>query len=298
MNPYLKALRPVQWAKNLVIAGPFLFVPEVWGDSHVWVRLALTITAFCGLSSSTYLINDLRDREADRHHPRKMHRPIASGTISPQVALGMAIALMCLGLGMMYAVDSMHLPDADAGLVLPMGICYLAMTLAYSLGLKELPILDVILVALGFVLRAAAGAAAVRVEASPWLLLCTFLLMLMIALGKRRWELVNLEYALAHRPNLREYNLTLLDQFLGVVASMTLMAYALYTFNSEHVEGSWLMLTIPNVLYGVIRYLALIHVNEEGGAPEEAILKDPATMINIGFWILLVSIIMRMFHVA
>lgn len=243
--------------------------------------------AFIGLSSATYLVNDVRDREADRHHPRKQHRPIASGAVPVSLAFVAAVLLLLLGFGILTSVGTP---------ALQIGIAYVVLTLAYSLWLKQLPILDVMLVALGFVLRATAGAVAIEAEPSPWLYLCTFLLMLMIALGKRRWELINLEYALAHRPNLREYSLPLLDQFLSIVAAMTLMAYAFYTFNNIHVDGPWLMLTIPNVLYGVIRYLALIHVNEQGGVPEDAILRDPATMINLALWIALSAALVVRFY--
>ncbi|MEO7995755.1 MAG: UbiA prenyltransferase family protein [bacterium] len=297
LPPLLRALRPLQWTKNLVIAGPLVFVPQAWSDPDAWLRTIGVIAAFCALASGTYLLNDLRDREADQHHPKKRNRPIASGQITSTTAIGMMVLLWIVGLGALAFIDrlpplALAEPDQPAALVW-IGLGYLAITLAYSLVLKHIPILDVILVALGFVMRAVAGGGALRVHVSPWLLMCTFLLMLMIALGKRRWEASTLEYAAKHRASLGDYDLSLIDQLLSMTAAMTVMAYTLYTFlgyqplNGLGSNRAWLMLTIPNVLYGVARYLALIHVAGQGGEPEEVILRDRATLINIGVWILL-----------
>ena len=297
--PLLRAMRPLQWVKNLVIAGPLVFVPKAWAESAAWGRTAETICAFCLLAGGTYLLNDLMDRAADQHHPTKRNRPIASGELGVQTALVAWILSTIAGLGWLWQIEqrpSLPFAETQVHWLLWSGVAYLVLTLAYSLWLKRIPILDVILVALGFVIRAVAGGAVLQVHVSPWLLLCTFLLLLMVALGKRRWEMESLEDAHAHRPILAEYNLALIDQFLSITAAMTLMAYSLYTFNTSTIHGPWLMLTIPNVLYGVVRYLALIHIEGSGGAPEEAILKDAPTLINIGVWILLSAAILRLAH--
>ncbi|HYE77605.1 MAG TPA: UbiA prenyltransferase family protein [bacterium] len=295
LPPLLRALRPIQWVKNLVIAGPLLFVPEGWGLAAAWGRTLEAIGAFCLLSGATYLFNDLIDREADQHHPTKRLRPIASGAVSTGQARAALALLLVAGFAWLWSLDRRPpLPIANAPylLVVATGLAYVLLTVAYSLALKRVPVLDVLILALGFVLRAAAGAAVLQVEVSPWLLLCTFLLLLMVALGKRRWELESLENAHAHRASLAHYSLPLIDQFLGIAAAMTLMAYSLYTFNNPRFREPWLMVTIPFVLYGVMRYLALIHVHGTGGAPEEAILRDKPTLLNLLLWAVAAMVIL------
>lgn len=280
-------MRPLQWIKNLVIAGPLIFVPEGWVLVAAWTRTIEAICAFCLLAGSTYLLNDLIDRDADQHHPTKRNRPIASGELPLPIARTAMVLALLLGLFWLSSIDRrppLPISDSPFPLALATGLTYVLMTIAYSLVLKTIPILDVMMIALGFVLRAAAGAAVLQVHISPWLLLCTFLLLLMVALGKRRWELESLEEAASHRATLAHYTLPLIDQFLGIAAAMTLMAYSLYTFNNDRLKEPWLMVTIPFVLYGVMRYLALIHVHGTGGAPEEAILKDKAILIDIVLW--------------
>ena len=271
------SLRPRQWVKNLfvfaaVIFSQNLFTPLVW-------RALLAFALFCGLSGAIYLINDVADVEKDRLHPAKRRRPIASGALSPRAAVAVALLLLAASLAAAFAL-SPHL-----GLV---ALGYGALLVAYSLWLKAVVIVDVLTVATGFVLRAIAGAAAVDVDISGWLVICTILLALFLALGKRRHEYLSLKGgASAHRPILSEYSEGLLDQMIAVVTASTVTAYALYTMSPETVakfHTRFLPLTLPFVLYGIFRYLYLLYQRELGGNPSDLLLSDRALLVNTVLW--------------
>ena len=231
-------------------------------------------------------MNDLTDRESDRRHPLKARRPIASGALPAPIAIGAAAALAAAGLAGAFAVGR---PFATVAAV------YLVLQLAYSGGLKHVVIIDVLTIAIGFVLRAVAGAVAVNVEISHWLFVCTILLALFIALAKRRHEIVLLAgSAPSHRPILGEYSAYLLDQMIGVVTASTLIAYVFYTISPETVgkfQTEWLGLTIPFPLYGIFRYLYLVHQREGGGSPADLLLADRPLLACVALWALAVALI-------
>jgi len=245
-----------------------------------WGEAVLAAAVFSVLASATYLVNDVRDRESDRQHPVKKDRPIASGALPVGVALATAGILVVLG--------------AAGGLVLGRTFAvtagsYLALTLVYSFFLKEMVFVDVLVVALGFVLRVVGGALAVRVPVSHWLLLCAFLLALYLALGKRRSELVLLGAdAAGHRAVLGRYTLPLVDQAISVVLGATVVAYSLYTVAPRTVSkvgSDHLMVTVPIVLYGLLRYLYLLHRHELGGSPTRALLTDRPLLAAVLVWL-------------
>ncbi len=284
----LKTMRPKQWTKNL-----FLFAALVF-DEKLFKPIFLSKTVagfalFCLISSVVYLINDLVDIEKDRQHPGKRHRPLPSGQLSPLAAAGAAvlITLICLPL-------AFHL-DRFFGLIT---ITYLTTMILYSFFLKNMVIIDVLTVAAGFVLRVVAGVALVDVARfSPWLYLCTTLLALFLGFSKRRHELMLLQdNAEEHRSSLQEYSLHLLDEMIAVVTSTTVVAYSLYTFTAPNMpQNHAMMLTIPFVLYGIFRYLYLIHCKNEGGSPEEILIKDKPLIADIGLWGLAVVLILYLF---
>lgn len=279
------ALRPEQWSKNLLVFAGLLFGLQLRNPSAVGRSLAAFVI-FCALSSVVYLINDVLDREADRKHPLKKRRPIASGALSVSTAL---VAAAVIG------------PAALAGawaLNVPFGLCattYLALLTLYSGSLKHLVILDVLTLALGFVLRAAGGALVIDVPISQWLLVCTILGALFLALTKRRHELVLLaDGAATHRRILDEYSPYLLDQMISVVTASTFLSYALYTMSPETTEKfgtPWLGLTIPFPLYGIFRYLYLVHKRQGGGNPSDTLLNDKPLLVCVALWALTAGII-------
>lgn len=280
----LQALRPRQWSKNLVLFAGFLFtLNEKWrpGDGTMAPFLLQALAAFavfCLLSSAVYLMNDLKDIEHDRQHPEKRHRPLAAGALSPLVAVAMAVVLAAGSLGAAYALRPAF------ALV---GLIYLLMQVAYTLLLKQVVLLDVFIIALGFVLRAVGGAVAIGAEISPWLYIVTLLGALFLGFAKRRHELLLLsEVAGQHRPILEEYSAPLLDQIITIMAAATIMAYSLYTFTSPKLPRNHLMmLTIPLVLFGMCRYLYLIHRHEAGGKPEEVLLRDRPIISTVVLWV-------------
>lgn len=273
VKDFLLVLRPKQWTKNLLVFAGLVFS----GDLFVPFLLARAFRAFLVfsvLSATVYLVNDLIDRERDRLHPIKRNRPIAAGRISPGAA---AVAAIMLGAGAVAAALRL---DGRFGQI---AIGYLALMISYSVWLKHLVIIDAAAIAAGFVLRAAAGAVVVGVDISPWLLVCTFLLAMFLALSKRRHELSLLTVGASdHRRALDEYSARLLDQMISVMTSSTLMAYALYTFSG--VQDRRMVYTIPFVLYGIFRYLYLVHNRDLGGSPETILLSDPPTIINLVLW--------------
>jgi len=279
------SLRPGQWSKNLVIFAGLLFGRRLFAPRAV-VDAVCAFALFCVLSGVVYLVNDVADRESDRQHPLKARRAIASGALPVSVALIAAAALGFVGLGGALAIGRGFATVA---------LAYLALQLLYSGPLKHIVIIDVLTIAIGFVLRAVAGAVAVRVEISHWLLVCTILLALFIALARRRHEIVLLAgSASSHRPILGEYSAYLLDQMIGVVTASTLVAYVFYTISPETQEKfgtPWLGLTIPFPLYGIFRYLYLVHQREGGGSPADLLLTDRPLLACVALWAIAVALI-------
>jgi 4-hydroxybenzoate polyprenyltransferase len=272
------SLRPRQWTKNLLVFAGLIFSRGLHEPGLV-ARSALAFFLFCLLSGAIYLVNDVMDAERDRLHPQKRHRPVASGRLPRGVALSAGIALL------VGAVAASFLLGAPFGVVATL---YAIMLSAYSAGLKHVVIVDALIIAAGFVLRAVAGVVVLGVDSSYWLLLCTILLALFLTFGKRRHELLALEDgATDHRPILSEYTPQLLDQMIAVVTASTLMAYALYTMAPEthaRLGTSRLPVTIPFVLYGIFRYLYLLYRHELGGNPSEHFLTDRALLLDVALW--------------
>jgi 4-hydroxybenzoate polyprenyltransferase len=279
------SVRPAEWIKNTlafaaaVFSGNF-FVPAAFLHS------LLAFVALCLGASATYLINDVKDYEGDRRHPGKRHRPIASGIVAPRLALVVAGLAGAAGISLAFAVNR------GTGLTL---LAYLALTTLYSLILKHIVILDVVAVASGFVLRVIAGAEAVGVYFSTWLVLCTFLLALFLGFGKRRNELVLLEDdAQSHRPVLGEYSPHFLDMMMAVVTTATVMSYALYTMDPETVarfHTGNVVYTSVFVLYGIFRYLYLIHQKAAGGNPALLLYRDWGLRLALLLWVLSVLLL-------
>lgn len=277
-------MRIRQWTKNVFVLAALVFDRQLLNITSLWHSVA-GMLIFCLLSSSVYLFNDIMDIEADRKHPVKSKRPIASGQLPIRVALIASIILVVITLPLAYLLSPWFALIA---------FIYFALNLAYSIWLKHIAILDVLLVATFFVLRVAAGVTLIKVERfSPWLYVVTTLFALYIGFGKRRAELALLaEGANMHRRVLEGYTIPMLDQFITIVSSTTIVAYSLYTFTAENLKGSALMmLTIPFVLYGIFRYLYLVQVKHAGGAPEELLLTDRPLQITIFFWGLSVLLI-------
>lgn len=273
----LRSMRPRQWPKNAFVFAALIFDLQLIQIDSV-LRALAGFVLLCLASSAVYLVNDLADIEADRSHPLKRKRPLASGALSPSVAIVAAAVLAAVALAGGFALSTTF-----GAIVLGYGL----LNLLYSFGLKHVPIVDVLVVAAGFVLRVAAGVSLIVVERfSPWLYVCMTLLALLIAFGKRRAEIVLLEdTAGAHRRVLDGYTLPLLDQLLSIVSAATIVAYSLYTFSAENLPGNHLMmLTIPFVLYGIFRYLHLIHVENAGGSPEELVFTDRPLAATILLW--------------
>lgn len=261
-----KALRPRQWIKNLVLLAGILFTLNHPHPSSDWVRVAVAVLVFCLLSSSIYLINDVADVEQDRHHPKKRLRPIAAGQVAIPTALVTSVVLALSGL------SGAVLLGRDFAIT---AAIYVALTVSYTLWLKHQVLLDVMALSGCYVIRAAAGAVVISVNISPWLLVCTTLGALLIGFAKRRNELVTLENAGNHRRILQEYTVGLLDQLITIVTAATLMAYMLYTFFSPTAkERPLLMVTIPFVIYGIFRFLYLMHRHGKGGDPSAELIED------------------------
>jgi 4-hydroxybenzoate polyprenyltransferase len=278
----VRSLRPHQWVKNLLVFGGLIFSQSLTNLAALEQSL-LAFAIFCVASSAIYLLNDLRDLRQDRLHPIKRTRPIASGLVSPVLA-GVLLTVLAIG-----AVCGAFL--LGQRFVTVLGI-YLILNLGYSLGLKHIAILDVMIIASGFVLRAVAGAAAIGVPPSPWLILCTLMLALLVGFGKRRHELVLLqEGASRHRASLDGYSLPFLDMMMTIAGGASVVTYALYTMADETVGrfGSRrLIATVPWVIYGIFRYLFLAQHSEKGGDPTKLFVTDGPTLINVAMWVLVV----------
>lgn len=275
----LESLRSEQWVKNLLVYAALVFANKA-GDPDALLNSTLAFLLFCSASSGVYFLNDIFDRESDLKHPLKRDRPIASGRVPLGLAWFTLTGLLGLALGLGWFVST--------GLARAIG-AYVVLQIGYSVVLKRIVIVDVFCVAFGFVLRAAAGALAIDVAISPWLLVCSFSLALFLALAKRRHEVLLLEAsAREHRASLTQYSPYFLDQLIGVVTASTVMSYSLYTLSSDTVVkvGSHsLVFSLPFVIYGVFRYLYLVHQKREGGNPTRMFLTDPALLLNTALWL-------------
>jgi len=296
VQDWLTLLRPHQWVKNVLIFAGYIFagnfkLPPPKAITDFTFVLAAFIS-FCLLSGAVYAINDVVDREKDRKHPVKRNRPVASGRVSVGEATILAVSSAILGLILALGVAWQN----EAPLFFLTALSYPIWGAVYSFWLKRLIIVDAIGVAAGFVLRVTAGCLAIKVDISPWLILCTLLVALFIAFSKRRHELLLMgNNATAVRSVLGEYSPQLLDMFIAVTASMTIMAYSLYTFTAPHIllgdkREPWLMVTIPFVVYGVLRYLYLAYQTDTAGAPEQ-MLKDKPFVVNLALWALTVLLL-------
>ena len=274
----LYSLRPGQWTKNLIVFAGLIFGEQLSNPAAV-TNAVIAFAVFCALSGVIYLVNDIRDRDADRLHPLKSQRPIASGALTVRTAAGAAFVLGGSALAVAFWLGLMF------GLV---AASYVVLLSLYSMSLKHVVILDVLTIAGGFVLRAAGGAVAINVPFSHWLLLLTLLLALFLALSKRRAELVTLASdAKDHRPSLAEYSPYLLDQMISVVTASTLLAYAFYTISPDTVQRFGtdnLLFTVPFPLYGIFRYLYLVHQRDGGGNPSEHLLSDRPLLACVALW--------------
>lgn len=273
-----RAMRPRQWTKNVFIFAALVFDNKLF--IFPYLRDAVIgFAVLCLLSSAVYLVNDVADAPADRLHPTKRNRPIARGDVSPGLALAWAGALCIVSPGVAFALD------ATFGVI---SVAYFALMTLYTFRLKHVVILDVLVIAAGFVLRVGAGAAlADAIRFSPWMYVCMMLLALLLGFGKRRQEIVELNGANSTRAILNEYNQPLLDQIIGIITAATIVSYALYTFSAPQLpKNHTMMLTIPFVVYGLFRYLYLVHVKGEGGAPDELVLTDRPMQLALGLWAL------------
>ena len=264
----LVSLRPRQWSKNLLLFAGIVFAAEI-GDLVRWAEAMTAFTAYCAASSAAYLVNDVRDRDHDRQHPLKRSRPIARGELAPGRALLLAGGLTLLAVGLVAPLGLGSLAFLGA---------FLALQAAYSFGLKQVVLIDVLTISALFVIRAAAGAEAVDVRISPWLLVCTALLALFLALAKRRRELV---VAGSTRPVLEGYSLALVDQLIVVTVACTIAAYSVYAITAHTAA---MTATIPFVVFGLFRYLLLVHRDDLGEEPENVLLSDRPLLATIALW--------------
>lgn len=284
LNALIKTMRPRQWPKNIFIFAALVFDKQLF-EIDAFLRTLAGFALFCLISSSVYIFNDLADVEADRQHPEKKNRPIASGKLPVSAAwvAGIAIVIMTFALAWLLS------PGFEFVVVL-----YFVLNMAYSKWLKHIAILDVLIIAAGFVLRVHAGVTLIAVERfSPWLYIVMFLLSLFLGFGKRRAELALLAHgAGSHRKVFEGYTLPLLDQYILIVSGTTIVSYSLYTFSAPNLPDNHLMmLTIPFVVYTIFRYLYLVAVKHEGGAPEDILLSDRPFQFAMLLWAVTVIVI-------
>jgi 4-hydroxybenzoate polyprenyltransferase len=277
------ALRPRQWLKNLLVFAGLVFATKL-GDAGRWVEAVAVFGAYCAISSAAYIVNDMRDRADDRLHPVKRTRPIARGELSPRAAIWLATGLAAAALALGGALGLVSVAFL---------LAFAALQAGYTLALKHVVLLDVLVIGALFVIRAAAGAAAVDVRISPWLLLCTALLALFLALAKRRGELVLVgAQRTPGRPVLEGYSLELVDQLLAIVASSTVIAYSVYTLTAR--DSKALLATVPFVIFGVFRYLLLVHRDDIGEEPEQVLLTDVPIILAVAGWIVTAAAILAL----
>ena len=285
----IRLLRLQQWLKNGVVLAGLIFAGEANLIDKVFVAFQ-AMAAFCLLSSSVYILNDITDRNRDRLHPLKKTRPIASGEISVATASIIGLIIAAAGITLSIFIN-------QAFVIMVIG--YLILNIFYTFLLKNIVILDVMAIAGGFVLRAAGGAAAIDVQISGWLLITTFVLALFLSLGKRRHELIYLEKeAASHRKILEKYSTYLLDQLIGVVTASTVITYLFYTLSPEvsaKLDTQYLYATIPFVIYGIFRYLYLVHKEEKGGSPTRLLFTDRPLLLDVLLWLASVILILYIF---
>jgi len=278
--PYIRLLRPHQWVKNGFVLAPVIFAGKLL-DTPSLVLESAAFAMFCLVSSGVYAFNDVSDREKDRAHPTKKDRPVAAGQIPVPAALLVGSGLVTTGV-----VGALIIGKPFLWCVL----FYLLLQFGYNVAFRQIVILDILAVALGFVTRAVAGSFAIDVVISPWLILCSLLIALFLGFAKRRQELMLLGTAApGHRSILREYSVPLLDQLIGIVTAATIVCYAIYTLTPEVTQrlGSrYMILTLPFVLYGVFRYLYLVHVHDKGGSPTRDLLADAPLLLSVLLWTL------------
>lgn len=293
---FVLSTRPKQWTKNLLVFMAFFFtIDQGWDFAEIetgarfFAKSAIAFVLFSALSGAVYLVNDIIDVERDRQHPKKRFRPIASGKLPFWGAQVGAAVLVIPSLAVAYALEPLY------GLV---AVLYLVTMLLYSFMLKNIVLLDVFSISAGFILRAVAGAAVLQVPISPWLYICTGLGALFIALSKRRSELALAgEDASKQRDILNSYTVPLLDQFIGVVAPATVVAYALYTVTSENLpDNHAMLLTVPFVVYGLFRYMFLVHRKGLGEAPEDVLLTDAPLIVSIVLWLTTAATVLVVFR--
>lgn len=279
ISSLIKTMRPKQWYKNLIIFVAIVFSGNL-GEWTAWFDSITAFCVFCLISGSVYTINDIVDAEKDRQHPVKRNRPIASGRLKKEQAIVFAVFLLFLCLSIAFSVNT------ELGLVSSL---YFLLFLLYSLFLKHMVIIDVITISVGFVMRAIAGAVAIDVMFSPWLVICTFLLAMFLGLGKRRHEIFLLgDSATSHRKILEEYSVVMLEQMIAIITAALIVSYSLYTFFSD---GFYMMMTIPFAVYGLFRYLFLIHSSNFGGEPE-LLFKDKGLVCCMVVWTTMVFFVM------
>jgi 4-hydroxybenzoate polyprenyltransferase len=281
-----RLLRPTQWSKNTVLFAALIFAKRLFDPRDV-LLVSLGFVCFCAMASGAYVMNDLRDCERDRQHPLKSQRPLPSGRIGRPTAVVLVGVLMGTGLAGSFVLNG------GFGVLAAL---YLVLQVGYTFWLKEIVILDVMAIAAGFVIRAGAGGVLITVPVSPWLIICTFLLMMFLGFSKRRHELILLEgRAIDHRASLKEYSPYFLDQMIAVVTASTVVAYAIYTVSPEVREKlgtDKLYLTIPFVLFGIFRYLYLVHQREEGGNPTQLLLSDQPLLVDMLLWVMTAALLL------
>lgn len=300
LRAVFRSMRPRQWTKNLIVFMALLFsINERWevSEPSSWLPLAgwsiIAFFLFCLVSSAEYLVNDVFDRESDRAHPEKRRRPIAAGQLSPRAAMIWAVAIATAALAGGFALSApltWHIGAVLAG--------YLVLMVSYTLVLKHIVLMDMMAIGAGFVLRAMAGAFAIDAPVSPWLYVVTALGALFLVVHKRRAEIALLQSGAGnHRPILEQYSPALLDQMTALVTASTLSAYGLYTFTAENLpDNNAMMLTIPFVLYGLLRYLYLVYQEGKGGSPEEVLLSDWPLLLDIVLWVVTAATVLAVYR--
>jgi len=289
LSLYLRLLRPHQWVKNGFVLAPLIFAGKLLHPPSLILEFS-AFALFCLVSSGVYAFNDVFDREQDRTHPTKKNRPVAAGQIPVPAALVLGTGLDVSGVAGAFIIGKSFLLCV---------LFYLLLQLGYNVALRKIVILDILAVALGFVTRAVAGSFAIEVVTSPWLILCSLLIALFLGFAKRRQELVLLGAgAVKHRTILSEYSVPLLDQLIGIVTAATIVCYAIYTLTpdvTQRLGSRYMILTLPFVLYGVFRYLYLVHVHDKGGSPTRDLLADAPLLVSILLWTLTSVVLIYVF---
>ncbi|MHC4514490.1 MAG: decaprenyl-phosphate phosphoribosyltransferase [Planctomycetota bacterium] len=292
----LQAMRPYQWVKNLLVLAPLIFADKL-GDTEAILSAVAAFVVFCLLSSAVYLLNDVVDREADRAHPRKQHRPVAAGTLSVHTAL---LGAAVLAGGSLAVASTLGPSGRDAPFVM-WPACYFVLNVAYSFFLKGLLIIDCLSIAVGFLFRVHAGSVVINVQSSSWIILCTFFFALFLAFCKRRDEVTRVDDGTAvTRASLRHYSQAYLDQVIPPLAALSILCYALYTLAADTVasHGPNLILTVPIVVFGVFRYLFLVHNGGESGDPSRVLFRDRSLIASGVLYLLVLYAVLSMPHLG